>query len=110
MFSPNQAPTPENLQNKPVAPAKKENMFMQQAEEANPSIANLRHELTGILQRIGAIKLGNQPGTIKDLIQLETERERIVSIINNHRDKDIPRGYDNLPGGRQETIFRKLNS
>lgn len=110
MFSPNQAPTPENIQNRPVTPAKKENMFMQQAEEANPNIEDLRHKRTGILQQIGAIKLGHQPGTPKDLMELETERERIVGLINKHQDNNKPTGYNNLPGGRQETMFRKLNS
>lgn len=74
----------------------KRNVFIEQAEAANPTIEALKREEKQIVQRIGAIKQlmarNEYPGKISDLADLENQREAVVKKINTH--VDTKKGFD----------------
>lgn len=87
------------------------NIFIDQAERANPEIGEMKRQLKTLTERIGAIKqlmlAGRYPGELTDLAKLADEKDELIKRIDAHPDKQS--GYDRLSGAREETIFKRKN-
>ncbi len=91
---------------------KSENIFMAEAERANPNLETLKLQLAQLTQKIGTVKQmmgkGEYPGKLTDLNDLIAQKDGLVELLNRQQDKPQS-GFDGLSGSRQETIFRKTN-
>lgn len=90
------------------------NIFIDQAERANPTPENLKSKLDKLTQEIGALEEKRLPPDYmlspKDAatsMKLSKEKDELTKRINAHPDKQS--GYDRLSGAREETIFKRKN-